>query len=217
MTGAHPARPHPPLRLTVVLGGAPGSGKTTLARRLGPALALPVLAKDDFKESLFATLGAPDRAASVALGRAAMHLLYGAGARVLEAGGGVILESAFYRGLAEPDLAPLLRLAPAVQIHLQGDPETVARRYAERASRGERHPGHFDALLAPDVRRRLLADAFQPLDLDAPLLRVDTTGPAAAGAGYEPHFDAILDFIRRAAGAAPPPSGEGRSAGLRVR
>ena len=37
MTGAHPAQPHPPLRLTVVVGGAPGSGKTTLARRLGPA------------------------------------------------------------------------------------------------------------------------------------------------------------------------------------
>jgi predicted kinase len=186
-----------PLRLLVLVGGAPGSGKTTLARRLGPALALPVMAKDDFKESLLETLGAPDRATSAALGRAAMHLLYGTGRRILEAGIGVILESNFYPGLAEPDLAPLLRLAPAVQVHCQGDPETVARRYAARAP--GRHPGHFDDLQAPVVRERLLAGAFRPLDLDAPLLRVDTTSPAAAAGGYDPPLDAILDAVRAAA------------------
>ena len=198
MTGARPRPARPPLRLIVLVGGAPGSGKTTLARRLGPALALPIVAKDDLKESLLETLGAPDRAASAALGRAAMHLLYTAGRRVLEAGGGVILESNFYPGLAEPDLAPLLRLAPAVQLLCGGDPETISRRYVERNARGERHPGHFDAVQAPRVRQQLLAGTFRPLDLDTPVLRVDTTGPAAAG-GYDPSFAAILDFVNRLA------------------
>jgi predicted kinase len=197
VTGARPRPDRPPLRLIVLVGGAPGSGKTTLARRLGPALALPVVAKDDFKESLLETLGAPDRAASAALGRAAIRLLYTTGRRVLEAGGGVILESNFYPGLAEPDLAPLLRLAPAVQLLCGGDPETISRRYVERHARGERHPGHFDAVQAPLVRRQLLEGTFRPLDLDAPALRVDTTGPAAGG--YDPSFDAILDFVARAA------------------
>jgi len=36
----------PPLAL---VGGSPGTGKTTLANRLGDALGLPVLAKDDIK------------------------------------------------------------------------------------------------------------------------------------------------------------------------
>jgi len=191
-----------PLPLAVVVGGAPGSGKTTLARRLGEALALPVLTKDDFKESLYETVGAPDQAASVVLGRAAMHLLYGTGARLLEAGVGVVLESNFYRGLAEPDLAPLLDRARAVQLLCGGDPETIVRRYVERAARGERHPGHFDSDRVPRLRELLAGGAFEPLALGVPVLRVDTTTPPPrSGPGepaYTPDFGAVLAFIRRA-------------------
>ena len=47
-TGA-PAVLAPPL---VLLGGAPGSGKTTLALPLAAALGLPLLAKEGLKEVL---------------------------------------------------------------------------------------------------------------------------------------------------------------------
>jgi predicted kinase len=197
-----PPRPLPP---AVVVGGAPGSGKTTLARRLGGALALPVLTKDDFKESLYETLGAPDQAASALLGRAAIHLLYGTSARLLEAGTGVVLESAFYRGLSEADLLPLLRRARAVQVLCGGDPEAIVRRYVERAARGERHPGHFDSDRVPHLRELLAGGAFEPLALGVPVLRVDTTTPpprddpaGPAYTAYTPDFEAVLAFIRRA-------------------
>jgi predicted kinase len=37
--------------LLVIVNGLPGSGKTTLARRLGAALEAPVVSKDALKEA----------------------------------------------------------------------------------------------------------------------------------------------------------------------
>jgi dephospho-CoA kinase len=44
-------------RLFVVVSGLPGSGKTTLGRRLAPALDLPLIDKDDILNRLFESKG----------------------------------------------------------------------------------------------------------------------------------------------------------------
>ena len=46
--------------LFVVISGLPGSGKTTLARRLAPALALSLIDKDDILDRLFEAKGIGD-------------------------------------------------------------------------------------------------------------------------------------------------------------
>lgn len=182
----------PPL---ILVGGAPGSGKTTLATALAPRLALPLLRKDAIKETLFDALreaGSPeavsDREASKRLGWTAIRLLYAQAGDLLAAGCGCIVESNFYRGVSERDLALLLALSDARLIHCAAPDEVVLRRYRDRPLGGDRHPAHVDGAAIEDFHRALDAGAFTPLDVPVPILRVSTVD------GYEPGFEEIVGF-----------------------
>lgn len=179
--------------LLVIVGGAPGSGKTTLALRLGDRLRLPVFSKDGFKETLYDTLGVEGAAGSAELGRAAIALLAVAAECVLSAGASVVIEANFWRGVSEATLTPLLDQARGLVLHCDGDAETIVRRYRDRAARGERHPGHDDLHLLDVLRERLASDRYEPPNLPVPLLRIDTT----TAAGYAPGFDEIVSFVEQ--------------------
>jgi predicted kinase len=177
----------PPL---IIVSGAPGSGKTTLARRLGAELGLPVLGKDDLKEILYDTLGSADLDESSRLGQASMLLLFGVTSRLLDAGVGVVIEANFYRGVSETDLSRLTDRARAILVHCEGDPEIIISRYHARAAMGERHPGHHDLDVMERLGEQLAAGLFDPPLLDVPMLRVDTTA-----AGEPPDLGKVLALV----------------------
>lgn len=116
----------------VVVAGLPGSGKTTLARPLARELELPLLSKDTIKEALFDVLGSGDLDWSRRLGESAHRVMYA----VAGESRGAVLESHFWRGLAEAHLHALAR--PLVQVYCRCSVQLATERYMQRSVSADR-------------------------------------------------------------------------------
>jgi predicted ABC-type ATPase len=91
--------------LAILVGGAPGSGKTTLAEALGLGLDLPVLHKDRLVHGRWRTL---DKATD--LGLSGVEPFFRSMELWIEAGISFVAEQTFYPNASESDVAK--RLAP---------------------------------------------------------------------------------------------------------
>ena len=180
------------LPLVLIVCGAPGTGKTTLARKLAPALALPLIARDDLKESLFETLGWSTVAWSERLGRATYELVYLLIERLLEARCSLLVETPFDPDWANPRFQALQARHPfqPAQVILSARADLLRQRYARRVDNGERHPGHVDHLRMDQFDTVELERRNRPLDLDGPVFHVDTSDFAALD------FDRLLRQLR---------------------
>jgi predicted kinase len=167
--------------ILVVITGAPGTGKTTLARCLSEWQDLPLISKDGIKEVLFDALGWSDRAWSKRLSTASLDLMFHFMAAELCAGRSLIAESNFD---CELDTARFLTLKQrhafvAFQIVCRADPDVLTTRYARRAQIAERHRGHVDHLLVKEMDPIALLRKHGPLEIGGFLVEVDTTQTGA--------------------------------------
>ena len=159
-------------RALLLVNGVPGSGKTTLARRLAPALGWPLFSKDAVKEALADTLGpGQGTAESRRLGAASMEAIW---ALLLDCPGPAILEGPLLDAAAHrAGRRGLARCGAArwAEIWCSCGPEHIAERLRQRP----RHPIHHGGQLDADAVARLQA-ASAPLG-GGVLLPVQTETP----------------------------------------
>lgn len=158
------------MRTLVLVSGAPGAGKSTLAPPLAAHLGLPLLSKDFIKEALFDTLGSVDDnplASSRRLGAAAMTLLW----RLAAHCPAVMLEANF-RSAPEYERDRVAELCPRpVEVYCRVPPELALRRYDERGTRPDHHEVHAGRTTSLDA----IAEYQLPMNL-GPVIEVDTSG-----------------------------------------
>ena len=162
-----------PGRRVVVVSGAPGAGKTTLAVPLAAELGFALLSMDRIKEALHDAFGAPepDLAWSNRLGAAAMELLW-----ALAAGQPAVVLEANFRprlGYTRDKIAVLC--SRPVEVNCVCPPDLAARRYNERAA--ARHRVHVVTGLTADD----LAGYDRPMGIGE-VITVDTAGPVDVAA-----------------------------------
>jgi predicted kinase len=183
--------PKPPL---VIVSGAPASGKTTLSRLLADRLPLPLLAKDRLRQIFRDAFDAETREENRRLLSPGFVIFYELISELLRSGVGVVAECNFHRGISEPEMRPVAALGTPVIVHCQVDRALSVRRFIARhglALPDRRYA--FDGERIAELERGIPQDAWElaePIEIDAPVLRVDTTD------GYAPDLDGIVAFIR---------------------
>lgn len=161
----------------IIITGLPGTGKTTLGRRLASDLRLPFIHRDGIKELLFDTLGWSDREWSKKLGLASYAILEYFIESLLRGGVSFIVESNFHP-IISTEVFRRLQSQYAfdqVQILCHAEGSVLLQRFTTRAATSERHPGHVETANFDEFQAVISHGKIAPLDIGGNVIEVDTT------------------------------------------
>lgn len=177
----------------MIVTGRQGSGKTTLAKRLGERLWMPVICRDEIKEGYVNTCGVRHDELPANANGLVTDLFFKLVDQYLANRVSVVIEAAFQHGVWEARLQPLLDRALVRIVLCTADDATTSMRPIQRGLENpEREYYHGDNRV---VHFKKTGEILKPTDYDAPRFDLPTI-TVITDNGYAPALDEISLQIR---------------------
>jgi len=177
----------------IIVTGRPGSGKTTLARRLGESLWMPVVSRDEIKEGYVNTYGVKHDRLPPVTNRLVSDFFFFIVNKYLAGKISVIIEAAFQHDVWESRMPEILELASPTIVVCAVDDAVAATRHLQRGLENpNREFFHGDKRVA---HYRSTGEVLSPASYAAPQLNVPTI-QVSTEREYQPSINEIVKQIR---------------------
>ncbi|MEM7801564.1 MAG: AAA family ATPase [Chloroflexota bacterium] len=171
--------------------GRPGAGKTTLARKLGEQLWMPVISRDALKEGFIHTLGIGHDQLPANTNGIVSDLFFETVAHYLSNGVSIIAEAAFQHQIWASKIAEISGLANVLLLICALDGKLAVERHRQRALvDSRRFFFHGDHVASKSARHSMDIPHYSEPALNVLTLHVDTT------ASYRPSLDKLEQLVR---------------------
>ena len=177
----------------VIITGRAGAGKTTLARKLGERLWLPVISRDEIKQGYVNTYGVKHDQLPPDTDGLVTDFFFGIVNQYLAGNISVVIEAAFQHKVWEPRMPKIFELASPMIVLCSVDDTVAARRHLQRGLENpNREFYHSDNRV---VHYRKTGEFLLPAGYTAPKLNVPTIEVSTDGE-YIPCIDEIVKQIQ---------------------